>query len=480
MTDDEGPSQALLGILTAAIPAGTPDAGAGPLIAVLVSLVLSALFSGSEAGFLALTRLQALELKEQGHPRAALLLRIIERPADLVSALLIANVTVNVLLAIMWSVLVSQLLAPFAVMDLASIALLQTLAEVLVLTLILVLFAEVTPKAWAHNHPLPFCLAVAPVIAPVIVFTRPAVWLFQRLAQFLLGLFGIRADGPAGVTEDEIIQYLAAGEEAGVIDEEERDLIHSIFQFGDLLAAQVMIPRVSMVSVDESATLAEAMRIAMDNGHSRLPVHAGDRDHITGILHLKDVLRVLPEPGATEMRVADFASLRPAAFVHETKPITELFNEMKAAKNHIIVVVDEYGGTAGLVTIEDLLEELVGDIKDESDIEEPPFRFTHDGALIVDGALPLHDLQDLIAWQAEENGVETVGGLIYSALGRVPEPLEQVDLGGMLAEVLEVEENRIKELRLTGAPLTLEAREILERHFPDALTRLEDSQGFPG
>ncbi|HYE78044.1 MAG TPA: hemolysin family protein, partial [bacterium] len=270
------------------------------------------------------------------------------------------------------------------------------------------------------------------------------------------------------------IQYLAASEESGVLEEEERDMIHSIFQFGDLDVQQVMVPRVEMVSVDETATLEDAMRTAIESGHSRLPVHSGDRDHIVGILHAKDLIRQLGTNGGTQLRtVAESELMRPVQFVHGSKPISALFSEMKAHKFHIAIVVDEYGGTDGLVTIEDLLETLVGtDIMDESDIEEPLFHFDKAGCLVVDGHLPLHEFTELIDWEIPENGVDTVGGLVYIALGRVPEPGEEVDLGGLTAQVLVVDENRIKELKLVDAPLTAEARELLLQQNPEAAAQL--------
>ncbi|HYE79441.1 MAG TPA: DUF21 domain-containing protein, partial [bacterium] len=189
---DEGPSTGLQFLLAAAA-AGSPTAAsvAGPLAVVVICLFLSALFSGAEAGFLALSRLQVLELEEQGHPRAKLLLRIIEKPAELVSALLIANTTVNVLIAILWGMVVSVVLAPWATTPGMEYA--QLFLQIVVLTLIVVILAEVTPKAWAHNFPLQFCTAVAPLIAPVITISAPAVAVFQTLANGILRLFGIRS-----------------------------------------------------------------------------------------------------------------------------------------------------------------------------------------------------------------------------------------------------------------------------------------------
>lgn len=472
LLDEDGPSQILLGILAAADPL-TPVTGPGvPLVMMCVCLGLSALFSGSEAGFLALSRIQLLEMEAQGHPRARLLLRLTENPADLVSTLLIANVTVNVLLAIAWSMLISSLLFNMPGSDHPTFALIRTILEVLVLTTILIILAEVTPKALAHNNPVPFCSVVAPILPPLMTVARPAVHIFKAIALRFLKLFGIEGERSAGVTEEEIIQYLAAGEESGVLAEDEREMIHSIFEFGDLEVAQVMVPRVDMSSVDEQATLEVAMQLALDVGHSRLPVHSGDRDHIVGLLHIKDVLRLLTQPAATEMRLVDSGLLRPATFVPERKPIAELFAEMKADKNHLVIVVDEYGGTAGLITIEDLLEELVGEIVDESDIEEPPFRFSRAGALLLDGQLALHELQDLVDWEAPENGVETLGGLVLAAINRVPELGEEVDLGGLSVVVEELEDNRIRTLRCIDPPLTLEARDIFLRQYPNVQTPL--------
>ena len=463
MLDDPDPSQVWL-FLASSGGAGEPTL-AWPLAlgVVLVCLALSALFSGAEAGFLALSRLQVLELKEQGHAKADMLLRIMEKPSELVGSMMIANVTVNVILFVFWS----RGLAPAILGDLATeLPLLTLLLNVVVLTTIIVIFAEVTPKAWAHNYPLNYCLTFGSAIPPTMTIVRGAVIAFRWGSESLLKLFGIKPRPVDEVTEEEIIHFIAAGTESGVIDEEGRDLIHSIFEFHDLEVAQVMIPRVDMTMVSNEVSLDEAMQTALDSGHSRIPVFENDRDHVCGVIFVKDMIRSLVTDESPSLPLRDLEIVREVQFVHGTKPISELFAEMKADKFHLAIVVDEYGGTAGLVTIEDLLEELIGDIKDESDVEDPDFLFSEKGELIVVGSLPLHDLSDLVEWEPAENGVETIGGLVYTALGRVPEETEVVDLGGQQVRVLSVEDNRIKEVAFIKAPLTDEAYDILVQQRP--------------
>jgi CBS domain containing-hemolysin-like protein len=206
-------------------------------------------------------------------------------------------------------------------------------------------------------------------------------------------------------------------------------MIHSVFALGDTIAREVMVPRTEMVYVDEDATIREALAVAMRSGFSRVPLVGENVDDVLGIVYLKDLIKA-GEAGGTELRARDV--MRGATFVPESKPVDDLLREMQAARTHMAVIVDEYGGTAGLVTIEDILEEIVGEITDEYDVERPPVEYLGDGSIRVTARLPVEDLGDLFDVEISGDDVETVGGLLAQALGRVPIPGAQATVDGLL------------------------------------------------
>ncbi|MEO7993095.1 MAG: transporter associated domain-containing protein, partial [bacterium] len=216
---------------------------------------------------------------------------------------------------------------------------------------------------------------------------------------------------------------------------------------------------------------------AIDSGHSRMPVHTVDRDHIAGVILVKDLLQQIARGADMTVTVKESGLVRPVLFVPQGKPVSQLFSEMKRSKSHLAIVLDEYGGTGGLVTIEDLLEELVGEIVDESDLDQPDYHFTPSGELVVSGPMALYELCELIDWNPVEDGVDTVGGMIYNALGRVPEIGEGIDLGGgPVATILALDDNRITEMRLDHITYTPAALQLLERAYPVAADRLRAEQ----
>lgn len=424
---------------------------------IVICGYLSAIFSGSEVAILSANRIRLLELKEEGNRAAKILLDILERPSQIVSTLLVANVTANVVMVVLWANILI-VLGDEKYFDFPSWVL---IAGGIFLTTVLVLFCEILPKNLFHQNPEYHALKRAGFLKFTIAILTPIVWLTYNLSKLLLRMVGITLSSSAApITEEEIIDLIDTGEEEGVIQEQEREMIHSIFEFGDLRVRDVMIPRVDMNALKHTAKMSDALKMVVKTGHSRIPVYGKDRDDIVGLIYAKDLLDKLGDENINEMPLKDL--IREVEFVPEEMALSSLFNDMKSKKNHFAIVADEYGGTAGLVTIEDVLEEIVGEIEDEFDQEEPLAR-EEKGVWIVEGKLNLHDLEDLVEVEFPENGADTVGGLIYLKLGRIPDEGNQIEMSGLVFKVLQVENQRITEIEIRKAkPMPAKKKSVKE------------------
>jgi len=285
-------------------------------------------------------------------------------------------------------------------------------------------------------------MRLVPIIGPLVVLFAPAA-----LALRWLGSVGTPAPASgraALVTEEEIKTLVDAGEEGGAIEEEEKEMIFSIFQLGDTLAREVMVPRIDVVGFEADAPLAEATRMLIETGHSRAPVYTGTIDNVVGLLYSKDILAAW-HAGSVERQVRDI--MRPAIFVPEAKKVDDLLEEMQAHRVQMVIVVDEYGGTAGLVTLEDIVEEIVGEIRDEYDMaEELPYQELADGGYLLTGGIDVDDVNELTGSRLSKEAGETLGGLIYSQLGRVPAAGDVLETGGLRLKVEQVLGRRIRKV----------------------------------
>ena len=252
--------------------------------------------------------------------------------------------------------------------------------------------------------------------------------------------------GRRPVTEEEIQDLMNAGEEEGLINEEENEMIQSIFALGDTVVREIMVPRTDMASVTVDATVREVLSSIIACGHSRIPVFNGSIDNIVGLIYAKDLLKYW---GMDESAVVLKNILRPPYFIPESKNLEELLHEFKKKRIHIAIVIDEYGGTSGLVTIEDLLEQIVGDIQDEYDLEEDWLVEAADGAVVVDARLPIEELEEHFGIEIEREKFDTVGGLIFHLTGRIPAVGEEVENGAIRLTVLAADERRISKVRIT-------------------------------
>jgi CBS domain containing-hemolysin-like protein len=388
------------------------------LIAVLAIVLLfffSIVLAAAETAFLRMSRVKALALEEQGEKRASRLVRLLERPERTVNAV--------TLLA-----LAAQLVTSYLLGILFGGKGLWIVALTLVLNVVVFfVFAEAAPKTWAVEHTEQAALRTSGFLRFVTDF--PPIRIIVRA---LLGLVNTILPGKGlkkgpFVTEEEIRQMADVAAEEAAIERSERELIHSIFEFGDTVVREVMLPRPDMIAVEADATVDEGIELAISAGKSRLPAFDDSTDNIVGLVFLKDlVARSSGGEGNEPVRL----SLRQPVFVPESMRVADLLREMQTGKFHMAIVLDEYGGTAGLVTLEDLLEEIVGEITDEYDVEEPTIERLPDGRLRVPGRTPIDDVNELLDLSLPSEEWDTVGGLVFNGLGHVPAEGECVRSSG--------------------------------------------------
>jgi CBS domain containing-hemolysin-like protein len=313
---------------------------------------------------------------------------------------------------------------------------------------VIFVFAEAVPKNWAVHHPERSALMSAPVVSALVRF-----WPIRILSGGLIGLANLIIGKKGGylgamVTESELLAMADVAVEGEVIETEERELIHSIIEFGDTVVREVMVPRTDMVTIGSDMTVEAAIDLALAAGFSRVPAVEQQIEDITGVAYTKDLIRHL-RAGLGDDPVQ--GHLRAAHFVPETKKVADLMREMQAQKFHLAVVVDEYGGTAGLVTLEDLIEELVGEIVDEFDVEEAPVEALNDGAYRMAGKVLIDEANELLRADLPTGAWDTVGGLIFDLLGHVPVPGESVQSDGLRLTVEQVRGRRIERVLIEPA-----------------------------
>jgi CBS domain containing-hemolysin-like protein len=315
------------------------------------------------------------------------------------------------------------------------------------MTLILVLFGELVPKNLALKKAEAFSLLSARFIKFLYLVAYPLVKPLAIISGWIASLLGGEKDEQMGtITEEEIQILLEEGSKEGNIEEEEKEMIASIFDFTDTTAREIMVPRIDVVGVEADDSVEKVLDIVSRTGYSRLPVYRESMDNIIGIVHAKDAIRRFKEGKRTlpAKRIA-----RPAYFVPESKKIDELLKEMQRNKTQMAIVVDEYGGTAGIVTLEDILEEIVGEIEDEYDKERELIKKIDDNTAIVDARALIEDVNEELGLSLSDEEADTLGGLVYALLGKVPEEGESVELDSVTLTVEKTDGRRITKVRIT-------------------------------
>lgn len=424
------------------------------LVGAIGLVLLHSLLAGMRAAFASARRGRLRQMADEGIPRAALALRLAEDSSRMLGTLYLGKAFLAALAAALAAItLVLPLARALAARGIPSpwadgVALLVVIGGLSALILVV---GQLVPEGVAAAHPERWAVRFAGLLRILAAVLWPLVRLLVWVGNRLSAPFGgVPFTGTALVTEEEIRTLVDAGEEEGVIEEEEKEMIYSIFELGETMAREVMVPRIDIVAVDVQTPLEEVVRVMAETGHSRIPVYEGTVDGIVGLVYSKDLLLYLQGDGRRPLLRE---ILRPTYFVPETKKVDDLLQEMQQRRIHMAIVVDEYGGTAGLVTVEDILEEIVGEIQDEYDTEEPAFEQVGEGEYILDARMDLDNVNDLLEADLPTETADTLGGLIYDALGRVPVPGDGLQIGEWRVEVLAVSGRRIRKVRMArGKP----------------------------
>lgn len=405
------------------------------LVVLVILLSLSAFFSSAETALTTVNRLRIRALVDDGEPRAKILAKVIDNPGKLLSAILIGNNIVNISASSLATVLATKYFGSAGAG-----------AATGIMTLLVLIFGEVTPKTMASLKAEKVALDYAKIIYVIMVAFTPLIFILDFLSGGILRLFGVDPKNrDDSVTEEDLRTIVEAGHEDGVLEPEEHKMINNVFDFGDHQAKDIMVPRVDMCFLKIDATYEETMEVYKEEKFTRIPVYEETRDNVVGILNVKDLLLYNKEQ---EFHVRDF--LREAYFTYEFKNTSELMMEMRKNSISIAVVLDEYGSTAGLVTLEDLLEEIVGDIRDEFDeAEDEEVQQLGEREYLVEGSCKLEDLNDMISLGIESEDYDSIGGIIIEALEHLPSEGEEVTTENNVRLIVEkVDKNRIEKVHI--------------------------------
>ena len=424
------------------------------VIAIVLILIVLIVLALAETALNRISKVKAETIaEERGTPAARSLARLVEHPERFINPVLVTVTFLQTGQAFLTSLLANRLFGPVGV-----------LAGFVLNVVVFFVVTEAMPKTWAVLSAERAALRTARFIELLVSF--PPLRIVSRgligLTNVLLPGKGLK-QGPF-VSEQELLGIVEAAAEDEVIEHEERELIESIIEFGDTVAREVMVPRPDMVIIPNRSTVSEALDLAIEHGYSRLPVFGLDDNDVTGLAYAKDLIRAERE-GRGDESVRQLT--RPVRFIPENKPVSRLMREMQAGKFHLAVVADEYGDIAGLVTLEDCLEELVGEIVDEYDIEGHAVERLPDGDYLVDGGTSIDDLNDLLAGELPNADWDTVGGLVFNVLEHVPVPGEVVEIDRWQFIAEEVEGRRIRLVRI---------RSLARAPVPDADHQGDDTR----
>lgn len=404
------------------------------LVLVVVCLVLSAFFSSSETALTTVNLIRIRNLADNGDKAAAWVLKARRDQSKMLGAILIGNNVVNLSASSMLTVLVTDVFGSQAVG-----------AATGVLTLLVLLFGEIAPKTIATLEAEKNALRFARVICFLMTILTPVIFVVNLLSGGVLRLLGVDPNKPTdSITEDELRTIVEVGHEKGVIESEEKEMINNVFDLGDSVARDIMVPRIDMSFVDVEASYEELMEIFRRDHYTRLPVYEDNTDNIIGIINMKDLI-LLEDRAAFSVR--DY--LRQPLFTFESKKLSELMIEMRKTSNNIVIVLDEYGATAGLITLEDILEEIVGDIRDEFDAdEEDELKELSKGEYLADGSMNLDDINDQLDLELVSEDFDSLGGFMIDRLEHLPAEGEEVETEDVRLVVEKVNKNRIDKVHI--------------------------------
>lgn len=377
------------------------------LILLVIMLILCALASASETALTSVSRIKLKNLVEEGDKKAAEIEQILANPNVFLSTILIVNSVATIIASSMATVLALRFSASWG-----------ELISSFLLSFVVLVFCEITPKTAAVQNPLRWARTMIAPVRGTAWLLRPIIWTLSGITNILVRSLGgqVVRHGPF-VTEEELRLLVTVGEEEGVLEEAETHMIHSIFEFADTPVREVMVPRIDIAALRNDLTVEQAVDQALEGGFSRIPVYEETLDNITGVLYTKDMLKQLRE-GHDALPIRNL--VRPAYFVPETKKLDDLLREIRQKRVHMVIVIDEYGSISGLVTIEDLVEEIVGDIQDEYDHEEMLYEKVNENESIFSAKIGIDDFNELMGTKLESEDYDTLAGFLLAQLDKIP------------------------------------------------------------
>ena len=414
--------------------------GIGGLMILLVILVcLSAFFSSAESALLSANKVRLMNLQDEGNRKAKLVLNLLEEQSKVISTILVGNNVVNI---------AASSLATKVALDMWGDAGLGLATGAM--TLIILIFGEVVPKNIGAINANTWSMVVAPPLKLLAIILTPIVWVLSEISR-LAGKLSRSEDGDPFITEDELKILVNAGQEEGILDESETEMINSIFEFDETTVKEIMVPRIDMTAINGEETIENILPKIIAAGHSRIPVYENSIDNIIGILYVKDLLKNLDEDFST-FKVKEL--LRSVYYIPENKNVSDLLAEMRQKRVHMAIILDEYGGTAGLITIEDLIEEIVGDIQDEYDLEEELIKPLPDSnAVMADARALVYDVAAALDVDLEEEtDSETIGGLVFNNIGGIPAVGDEATYERLHMKVAEVKGRRVSKVEVEALP----------------------------
>ncbi|MBW3624609.1 MAG: hemolysin family protein [Armatimonadetes bacterium] len=420
------------------------------LLTVIGLFIVHALFAAAETALRSVSRARMTTLSEEGSRRAGVVLRLLEHPATFLTAIQVLKTILTVSIALTAYPLVYQILhLPQFERFFEQTAAGPVVGVVTVVSVVflLLLFGEIIPKVIASQHPDRVALFASWWIGLFTAVIYPLFRLIDRLSTLFVSREGQRSQRSPMEAEEEIKIMAAGGVETGEIEPQEQEMIRGVLTATDKVAREVMVPRIDITAVDIDGPIQELVDAVLMEGHSRIPVYEENIDHIVGVVHARDLIKALKPGGLENLRTRDLP-LREPNYIPESKRLLDLLSEFRIAKMPFAIVVDEYGGTSGIVTMEDLLEEIVGEIMDESDIEEEPYVRLDDQTVVFASRVPIDDVNEVMKIHLPEEEFDTLGGFVFGQTGEPPAPGQTLQYNGVVMTVEDTEGHRIQRIRV--------------------------------
>lgn len=426
------------------------------LITLIILIILSAFFSSAETAFTTVNKIRIRTFEEEGRPNAALIRKLTDDPQKMLSAILIGNNIVNLTASSLTTIMVTRITANLGLASKSATAIGVATG---ILTLIILVFGEITPKSIATRSSERICFFyIKPIYWMTVIFT-PLIFIVNKISFGFMKLFGMRYTGKERVmTENELLTIIDVSHEEGVLESEEKEMINNVVDFGDSLAKDIMVPRIDMVSVPSAISYDDLKKTFKRDMYSRLPVYEESKDNVVGIVTLKDFFNY--EGTKEDFKLSDL--LREPYFTYEYQKTSDLLIQMRENSINISIVLDEYGSTAGIITLEDLIEEIVGEIRDEyDDDEEDPIQKLSTSEYLVDGSTRLDDINEVFGCNIESDDYDSIAGHMINVLEHIPCEGEEITEDYIRFVIDKMDKNRIDKIHVY---LTTPEKDIQQKH----------------